>query len=652
MTPRFRIEGIIGEGSATAASMGEFLHEHAGRPVKIIDNSPGGNAFEGAAIMAEVEAHGQATVVIRGIAASAASLLAMGAKRIEMHEAALMMIHDPSGLTYGTSAAHRESAATLDQIGAVYAAAYAKRTGIPARQIAEMMAAETWFDAATAVQLGFADAVEEAAEPAVAARFDYTRFKNAPARLMQMARAEGWAAPTPASAAMEVDMLDHETGAETPTPEAVATAARPDTIAERTRAKRIADSVTAAGLSPQMADELIAAGTPLDEATTIILRKWKEAGDLDIPMHGRPTHATVGDSWDAGAGFREKVISGICAKLDPKGEHSALARDGARMTLAEVAMQACRMQGLRPFNEVEAVRMATHSTSDFPLILEGALGNTVARRIQQRMPDLARASHRVDRFDYRPGRSQTLSETGMPAEIAEGGEIEHTTMEEKGEFLPRVRDFAIGINLSNQALTNDATAVGALNQIVNRMAEGNVERLRAVLLEPLLANAGLGQTMADGQPMFHSSHGNVAASGAALDITTLSAARLAMRRQKGLKGAILSVEPWGLIVPPELETTAQKLLADIDATKTSDANPFAGALELIVEPGFTSATAWYVCGDPGRYDGLAHAFLDGAAAPRIESRAGWNTLGMEFRSVWTLDAKFVETATWYRNAGG
>ncbi|MGY6411319.1 MAG: phage major capsid protein [Alkalilacustris sp.] len=198
---------------------------------------------------------------------------------------------------------------------------------------------------------------------------------------------------------------------------------------------------------------------------------------------------------------------------------------------------------------------------------------------------------------------------------------------------------------------NDSTAVGQLGQITNRIAEGNVERLRTVLLEPLLANAGAGQNMADGQPMFHACRGNLAGTGGALDIDTLSDARLAMRRQKGLKGELYAVEPWALVVSPELETQAQKLLAEIDATKFSDANPFSGALELIVEPGLTDPAAWYVCADPSRYDGLAHAFLDGAAAPRIESRAGWNTLGLEFRSVWTLDAKFVETATWYRNPG-
>ena len=175
--------------------------------------------------------------------------------------------------------------------------------------------------------------------------------------------------------------------------------------------------------------------------------------------------------------------------------------------------------------------------------------------------------------------------------------------------------------------------------------------LRRVAGAPLLANGGAGQNMADGNPLFHSSHGNLAASGAALSLTTLSAARTAMRKQTGLAGELLAIEPWALVVPAELETLAQQILADIQATKTSDANPFGGQLELIVEPGLTSATAWYVIANPATYEGLTWATLEGLDAPRVESKPGWNTLGMEFRVVWALDAAFTEHATWYRNPG-
>lgn len=385
-------------------------------------------------------------------------------------------------------------------------------------------------------------------------------------------------------------------------------------------------------------------------------KKVKAQGDDDIPMYGRPTDRTaggvvaVGDSWERGEGFRAKAVAGLVARLDPKGDHGDMARDGAQMTLPDIAMNVCRMQGLRPFNEAEAVRMA-HSTSDFPLILENSMTNLVARKLEQRMPDIIKASHEVQRADYRSGNSLTLSATGMPQEVNEGGEIKFVTAEENGELLPQLRDFASGFNITNKALVNDSTALGMLNDIGNRMVQGSVERLRAVLLEPIEANSGAGQTMADSKAMFHTDHGNLASSGAAISVTTLSAARTAMRKQKGLNGELYAIEPWALIVPPELETTAQQVLATINATKTSDANPFQNSLELIVEPGLSDAAAWYLIGNPASYDGLAHAFLDGQSSPRVETRPGWHTLGTEMRLVWALDAKFIETATWYRNPG-
>lgn len=188
-------------------------------------------------------------------------------------------------------------------------------------------------------------------------------------------------------------------------------------------------------------------------------------------------------------------------------------------------------------------------------------------------------------------------------------------------------------------------------EIGRKMVAGATERFRHVLLEPVLANAGLGHPMRDGKTVFHADHGNLAPAGAALSVTSLSAARLALRSQRGASGEYYAIEPWALVVPPQLETVAQQVLAEINATKTADVNPFSGALELIVEVGLTSPTAWYLIGNPARADGLAYSFLDGQAGPRVESKPGWETLGTEFRLVWALDARFVSYASWFRNPG-
>ncbi|MBL3580438.1 ATP-dependent Clp protease proteolytic subunit, partial [Rhodovulum visakhapatnamense] len=103
MTETLHIYGPIGEGENTPPRIGAFLDDNAGVPVVIAVNSYGGIASDGAAILAQLEQHGQVRVEVLGVAASAASLLVMGAAEIAMHRAAHLMIHEPSNLAWGTA---------------------------------------------------------------------------------------------------------------------------------------------------------------------------------------------------------------------------------------------------------------------------------------------------------------------------------------------------------------------------------------------------------------------------------------------------------------------------------------------------------------------------------------------------------------------
>ncbi|MCE6951694.1 ATP-dependent Clp protease proteolytic subunit [Cereibacter sphaeroides] len=657
--PVFHYSEVTAEQSA---ALTDFLDHNRGA-VTIIVNSAGGSAMAGAADAAAVEAHGQVTAKGRGVVASAATLPFIAAKQRLLHPACAFMIHDPAVTTGGTAADLRGTADALDAIAATYRDFYARRTGQPAARITEMMAAETWLAPADAVALGFADALEEPAEdlPAVAC-FDPTRFRNPPPYLLAAMAAQPKGSPT---------MNDMTPG---PTADAkvrrallkagFSTDAAPQfaTMMARTPAtidlERLAGSAKAAKLAAEdllaiieeVTDPAQPTPDPTARAAELIVAAWAAKGDNAVMMPGPEPRATIGMSWDAGPGFVAKMAEGLSAKITGSAP-SPMGREAATMTLADIAMTCARRAGLRPFDAVEAVRMASHSTSDFPLILENSMTNVVGKEVAQRMPDLARASREIPRSDYRSGKVLSLSATAMPGEVKEGGEIKHVSADEKGEIAPQLRDFAALFNISNKAMVNDSTATGMLQDMGRRMAEGAVERFRAVLLEPLLANSGAGMTMADGKAMFHADHGNLAASAASINVTSLSAARLALRKAKDKKGALRPVEPWALVVPAELETVAQQVLAEIAAAAVSDVNPFGGKLELIVEPGLTSATGWYLIGAPDQNDGLAHAFLDGQAAPRIETRAGWETLGMEFRLTWAVDAKFIGTSSWFRNAG-
>ena len=165
-------------------------------------------------------------------------------------------------------------------------------------------------------------------------------------------------------------------------------------------------------------------------------------------------------------------------------------------------------------------------------------------------------------------------------------------------------------------------------------------------------SSGAGPLMGeDGKRLFHADHGNLAGTGAAPDETTLSAARLALRTMKGLDGKTpVAATPKFLLVGPALETSAEKLLSSITPATADDVNPFAGKLELLVEPRI-SGNAWYVFTDPAQLAVLEYAYLSSAQGPQIASREGWDVLGMEFRVVLDFGCGAVDWRGAYRNAG-
>jgi ATP-dependent protease ClpP protease subunit len=156
-----RLDGVIGD-DWTAERLSNALAAETSDRVDITLNSPGGIATEGAAMLAVLQQERRPVgVTVQGIAASAASLLMMGATWIEADRSSLVMIHDPAAMTLGTADDHLKNADTLNRMAGVYADAYARRTGNRVQDVRRWMRDETWMDAEQAVLLGFADSVSE-----------------------------------------------------------------------------------------------------------------------------------------------------------------------------------------------------------------------------------------------------------------------------------------------------------------------------------------------------------------------------------------------------------------------------------------------------------------------------------------------------------
>jgi ATP-dependent protease ClpP protease subunit len=146
-------------------------------------NSPGGFAFDGVTMYNALRDHDAfVAVTVDGMAASAASIIAMAGDEITMNRASEMMVHDASGLCYGQARDMEEMREFLDGISDDIAAIYADRAGGTKAEWREIMHGETWFSAQEAVDAGLADRVvelkEEDAEKAKN-RFDLRIFAHA-----------------------------------------------------------------------------------------------------------------------------------------------------------------------------------------------------------------------------------------------------------------------------------------------------------------------------------------------------------------------------------------------------------------------------------------------------------------------------------------
>jgi ATP-dependent protease ClpP protease subunit len=153
---------VLGEigWEVTAKSVKEQLKDMGKGPVTVQINSPGGDAFEGIAIYNLLKDHpAKVSVKVLGLAASAASVIAMAGDDIEMGVGAMLMIHSAWGLVAGNKKDLQEFASILDSLDTSIAELYSRRSGKDVKSVMKLMEAETWLTAGEAVAEGFADSM-------------------------------------------------------------------------------------------------------------------------------------------------------------------------------------------------------------------------------------------------------------------------------------------------------------------------------------------------------------------------------------------------------------------------------------------------------------------------------------------------------------
>jgi len=278
-------------------------------PLTLRLNSPGGSVFDSVAIYNALKRHGGPVAVwIDGIAASAASYVAMAGDEVVMPANAFIMIHDPGGMVLGTAADMRAMADALDKIKGSLVAGYAAKSGRDEAEIAALMAKESWFDAEETVALGLADRLAEPVR--IAARFDIGRFRNAPPALVAAMAAddepEDGAEDEDEDEADEVGEAEENAGDADPQPAGSdpprepAGADQPDPAAVRAEAlahaRAVIDLCRLAGL-PQMAGSFLERETSLDEVRAALLSARAETAPEVDPHHPQPGSRAGAQPW-------------------------------------------------------------------------------------------------------------------------------------------------------------------------------------------------------------------------------------------------------------------------------------------------------------------------------------------------------------------
>jgi len=409
----------------------------------------------------------------------------------------------------------------------------------------------------------------------------------------------------------------------------------------------------ALGLGQDWIDRQIDAGRSSEAARQDAMNTLVQRGsDGNLPN----TRIEFGADYNSPEHLRRTFGEAIYARVNGQHRPSEAARPYVNYTLGEIGEEMARRRGIsREGRSRTQFLIRLMSTSDFANILEDASNRVMLDAHRMHGSALKRLGRQVRAPDFRPLHFLQLSEGQILEKVGEHGEVK------SGKFIDAKESFsvekrALRFGLTDRVIVNDD--IGLVDQMGRRFGEIAAATEGDIIAGLVTANSGGGPKMSDGKNLFHADHGNLAASGNTPWLTgspgmvaELSKARLAMRRQKGLQGQPVSVTPKYVIVPPEGETETEKALTEIAATKVDDVNPFPSRLQSIVEPRLTDVKAWYIAADPMEAAALEWAYLEGQEGPVIESRAGWEIEGVEFKLKITFGAGFVDHRGWYRNPG-
>lgn len=418
--------------------------------------------------------------------------------------------------------------------------------------------------------------------------------------------------------------------------------AQPDLRAERARSAEITRLANEHGIDAARAAQAIENAETVDNFRAFVLEQ--------VAQRQRPsshTRVEQDETETRRAGMEEAIIRGMGFGT---GEVSERARP--YMDLSLVALAAERLGERRvpeSFGQRQQIlERAMHSTSDFPILLEGALNTSIGQRYQRINPTYREWSVREDFNDFRPHVTVTAGDFPTLQRVGEGGEIKFGTVGEKKEQVA-VAAYARGLSFTRQLLVNDR--LNALGRVLADYGQTIALLEESVAYGVLGLASGDGPTLLEGNAaMFTTGRTNKAATATAINEAGVSAGRSAMRKYTSVDGSpLLYNAPAFILCSPDKETEAQKFVTAITANQTVNVNIFSNL--RVVVGNLLSGNGWWLFMDPSVRANFRYGLLDGFTAPRVRMDEPFGVQGMRVTVEHDFGFGGIDWRAGYRNVG-
>lgn len=579
-------------------------------------HSSGGDVMDGTAMYNILRGHpARVEVYIDGMAASMASVVAMAGDVIYMPANAMMMVHKPWGGQVGDADDMRDYADLLDKVEGTLVQSYVRKTGKSTEEIAAMLKKTTWMDGNEAVAAGFADQVLEplkaAAQLSSKRLEEYTGMPDAIRALINPRASTSSPPPTPVASVITEDVRAQVLAADTARRSAIASAFGGFAAghAELLRTCQDDPQCTEASAREKLLAALGDGSAPVNVPST---RHQGHVGNGNI----------VGDS----------VRASISARVGQSDME--VGNPYNYMRLHELARASLEGRGIScsDSNPMVMVGMAfTHTSSDFGNILLDIANKSVLKGWEDAPETFELWTKKGQLSDFKPSTRVGLGSFSSLREVRPGAEYQYVSVGDRGEQIV-LGTYGEIFTITRQAIINDdLSMLTDIPTLMGRAAKGTIGDL---VYAVLTGNPQL----RDGKTLFHADRNNLLKGAtSALSVASLSAAKTAMRTQKGQvengKPRTLNIRPEYVLVPVALEDTARQIItsesvqgANINA---GIKNPIKDFAQVIGEPRLddVSAIEWYMAAGQGN-DTVEVAYLNGVDVPYIEQQGGFTIDGV------------------------